>query len=138
MNNSSRGKRTIFPQKSKVSIAIIDDDESIREGLAGLMQWLEFDVATFTAASEFLISPNFANFACIVSDVQMPGMTGFELHLRLLAMGHHVPTILITAYPNDEAKARALSAGIICYLRKPFDTKVLIECIRSAIAPETA
>ena len=134
MNTKARAKRT-RPQKKKNLIAIIDDDESIREGLAGLMQWLAFEVATFTSAGEFLASPRFAESACIVSDVQMPLMTCYELHMRLLAMGHRIPTILITAYPNDEAKARALASGVVCYLRKPFDTKVLIECIRSAISP---
>ncbi|MBX4959765.1 response regulator [Rhizobium lentis] len=127
------------PEKTpKVLISIIDDDESIREGLGGLLHWLEFEVAIFASAHEFLASPALAKCACIVSDVQMPQMTGFELHGHLLAMGHDIPTILITAYPNDDARARASTAGIVCYLRKPFDTNVLIECIRSAIAPGTA
>jgi FixJ family two-component response regulator len=137
MNKKASTKRT-GPQKKKVLIAIIDDDASIRESLAGLMQWLEFEVATFVSASDFLASPALANSACIVSDVQMPQMTGFELHDRLLAMGRDIPTILITAFPSDDAKARALSSGIVCYLRKPFDTKVLIESIRSAITPRLA
>ena len=138
MNKKTSVKRKGAEKTPEVVISIIDDDESVREGLAGLMQFLEFDVAIFASAAEFLASTVLDKCDCIVSDVQMPQMTGFELHGHLLAIGRDIPTILITAYPNDDAKARALSSGIVCYLRKPFDTKVLIECIRSAIAPETA
>ncbi len=134
MNRKTRAKRDAPADTPRVLISIIDDDESIREGLTGLMQWLEFDVATFASAPEFLASPALSASACIVSDVQMPRMTGFELHSRLVAMGCNTPTILITAYPSDAARARALSSGIVCYLGKPFDTKQLVQCIRAALA----
>jgi FixJ family two-component response regulator len=65
--------------------------------------------------------------------VQMPQMTGVELYDRLRARGHNVPTILVTAYPDDEARTRALAAGVICYLSKPFDKDILIGCVRSAL-----
>jgi FixJ family two-component response regulator len=134
MNKKNRVEPTAPEKKPNSLISIIDDDESIREGLAGLMQWLQFDVAIFASAPEFLASPAVAKSACIVSDVQMPQMTGLELHGHLLATGHDIPMILITAYFSEDAKAHALSSGIVCYLRKPFDTDVLIKCIRSAIA----
>ncbi|MER8491971.1 MULTISPECIES: response regulator transcription factor [Mesorhizobium] len=115
-------------------ISIIDDDESIRESVAGLVLWMGFRVATFASGPEFLSSPDFTDSACIVSDVQMPQMTGFELHRRLQDLGHNIPTILISAYPDDEVQARASAEGIICYLCKPFNIEALVGCIRSAIA----
>lgn len=133
MNNKTSVEWRGPERKPRVLVSIIDDDVSIREGLAGLMHWMDVDVATFASAAEFLSSPALGLSACIVSDVQMPKMTGFELHGRLLAAGRRIPTILMTAYPSEEARARAHSAGIVCYLSKPFDIDALIRCIRSAV-----
>lgn len=115
-------------------ISIIDDDESIREGVAGLVEWLGLTAKAFSSAVEFLASPDLQGSACIIADVQMPYMTGLELHSHLRALGHKVPTILITAYPDDEGRALALAEGVVCYLSKPFDKDALIGCIRSALA----
>ena len=119
--------------EAKPVISIIDDDESCREALAGLMKWLGFGVQTFESAVKFLASPDAAESSCIISDVQMPQITGIELHKRLTELGHAIPTILITAYPNEATRDRALADGVICYLSKPFDNDALIECLRRAV-----
>jgi len=119
--------------KANPLISIVDDDESVREAVAGLMNWLGFEVQTFTSAVEFLASPRVADSSCVITDVQMPHMTGIELHKRLTELGHAIPTILITAYPSEAARERALADGAVCYLSKPFDKDALIECVRSAL-----
>jgi FixJ family two-component response regulator len=117
----------------KSLVSIIDDDESVREGIAGLMASLGLRVKAFSTAVEFLASPELVDSSCIIADVQMPHMTGIELYGRLRVMGYKIPTILVTAYPDDEAQTRALADGIICYLSKPFDKDDLIGCVRSAL-----
>jgi len=114
-------------------ISVIDDDESIRESIAGLANWLGLGVEAFDSAIAFLSAAEPSGSACIIADVQMPGMTGIELYSHLKALGHTVPTILITAYPDDTARARALAEGVVCYLSKPLESAVLIGCIRSAM-----
>src|SRR6266446_5934883 len=104
----------------KPQISIIDDDESVREATKGLMKSLGFTAEAFPSAADFLTSHHRRRTACLIVDVNMPGMTGPELHRRLIASGDTIPTILMTAYPDDNVRARALSAGVICYLRKPF------------------
>src|SRR5215469_1976905 len=121
------------PTNPKPLISIVDDDESVREAIAGLMNWLGFDVQTFASAVEFLASPAIGDTSCVITDVQMPHMTGIELYQRLMALGHTIPTILITAYPNDMARDRALADGVVCYLSKPFDKDTLIDCVQTAL-----
>lgn len=117
----------------KPLISIVDDDESVRESIAGLMNWLGFGVQTFASAVEFLASPAIADSSCIITDVQMPQMTGHELRKRLTERGYAIPTILITAYPNDAARDRALADGAVGYLTKPLDKDTLIECVQAAL-----
>ena len=81
----------------------------------------DFKAQTFPSAADFLDSSRIENTSCLVADINMPHMTGVELHRRLLDLGYAIPTILITAYPDDEVRARALADGVICYLVKPFD-----------------
>ena len=114
-------------------ISIVDDDESVREALTGFMKSVGFTVEAFAYATDFLASLNLPETSCLISDVQMPHMTGVELHSRLLQAGYAIPTILITAYPHDSVRARVLADGAICYLSKPLDEDVLIGCIRSAL-----
>ena len=71
--------------------------------------------------------------ACLITDINMPAMTGYELYARLVELGHEIPAILVTAYPNDAARSRALKDGIVCYLRKPFDDNDLADCVQKAI-----
>ncbi len=116
----------------KPLISIVDDDESVREATKGLMKSLGFTAEAFPSAADFLTSHHRRRTACLIVDVNMPGMTGPELHRRLIASGDTIPTILITAYPDDNVRARALSAGAICYLRKPFDEGDLLVYVREA------
>jgi FixJ family two-component response regulator len=113
-------------------IAIVDDDQSVREALTSLVRSLGYNAAAFASAEDLLKSRRCRSVSCIIADVQMPGMSGLELYQRLLASRRPIPTILITAYPDDGARERALSAGVIGYLSKPFDEDDLIACIRSA------
>jgi len=119
--------------KAKPLISIIDDDESMREAIKGLVKSLGYRVETAASAQEFLSSPHVRRTSCLITDMQMPGMTGLELYQRLSTSGKPIPTILITAYPDDGVRERARSAGVIGYLSKPFDENDLLACIRSAL-----
>jgi FixJ family two-component response regulator len=114
-------------------ISVVDDDESMREAIRGLMKSLGYTAEAFASAEDFLSSRQVPRTSCLIADVQMPGMTGLELHRHLVALGEAIPTILITAYPDDSARARALRDGIVCYLSKPFDVNDLLTCIRSSL-----
>ena len=114
-------------------ISIIDDDEGVREAIRGLMRSLGFAAAVFPSASDFLAYSNFRNTSCLIADVQMTGMTGVELYNHLKQSGFAIPTILITAYPNDSVRARVLADGVICYLSKPLDEDALLGCIYSVL-----
>jgi FixJ family two-component response regulator len=118
---------------SKIQISIIDDDEQFRAALADLMQAMGFTIEAFPSAVEFLASPNVRHTSCLIVDVHMPRMTGTELHSHLVGSGYDIPTILITAYPDDGARARALGQGIVGYLSKPIDEEVLLGCVESAL-----
>jgi FixJ family two-component response regulator len=114
-------------------IAIVDDDPSVREALTSLVRSLGYGATAFECAEKLLKSRRHRRVSCVIADVQMPGMSGFELYRRLLESAKPIPTILITAYPEDGARERALSAGVIGYLSKPFDEGDLLACIRSAL-----
>ena len=114
-------------------ISIIDDDESVREGTMDLLESMGFITVAFPCAADFLSSDHLHDTSCLIADVQMPGMTGFELYNRLVGSGNIIPTILITAYPDDGDQARALRAGVISYLVKPFNYNDLLACIRLAL-----
>jgi FixJ family two-component response regulator len=118
---------------SEIQISIVDDDEQSREALAGLMQAMGFVIEAFPSAMEFLASPNVRHTSCLIVDVHMPRMTGTELHSHLVRSGHDIPTILITAYPDDSVRARALGQGVVGYLTKPIDEEVLLGCVESAL-----
>jgi FixJ family two-component response regulator len=115
-------------------ISVVDDDQSFRDSMRSLLKSLNYAVAVFPSAAEFLTSPKLAGTVCLVADVQMPAMTGVELFEHLLRTGHAIPTILVTAYPNDGVRERMLTLGVECYLPKPLVEGVLIDCLRSAVA----
>jgi FixJ family two-component response regulator len=115
-------------------ISIVDDDASVREGLADLVSSMGFQAKTFRRAEHFLKSHWLRNTSCLIADVQMPEMTGLELYSALVDLGIKMPTILITAFPNNDDRDRALDAGVSCYLTKPFEKGELIRCIRSTLA----
>jgi FixJ family two-component response regulator len=117
----------------KPVIAIVDDDESVREATESLVRVSGFAPEAFRCANEFLKSDGLGRTSCLIADVQMPGMSGIELHGHLVQSGNAIPTVLMTAYPDDKARARALKAGVICYLTKPFSNDELLGCIQSAL-----
>ena len=117
-------------------IVIVDDDESIREATEAQMKSLGFNAQTFPSADAFLASSEIDATSCLVADIHMPQTTGVELHRRLLDLGYAIPTILITAYPDQQVRDRALADGVICYLVKPFDDDDLLRCVHLALGDE--
>ena len=115
-------------------VAIVDDDESIRHATRDLLRAAGFSTATYEDAESFLASESRASAVCVVADIRMPGMTGLELYQALVASGHGIPTVIITAHPEDVTRSRARQAGITCYLSKPFAPDELLECVRKAVA----
>ena len=115
-------------------IAIVDDDEFFRESMRRLMRSLGYTAEAFSSAADFLASRRLDETACLIADIQMPGMTGVELYARLIEAGHKIPTIFVTAYPDEASRARALKGGIVCHLLKPFDDNDLMDCVRKAVA----
>jgi FixJ family two-component response regulator len=120
-----------MPKASLVSV--VEDDQFFRESMRRLIRSLGYGVEAFPSATDFLASPHLGETACLIADVHMPTMTGLELHRRLVETGHTIPTILVTAYPDSDVKARALKDGIVCYLRKPVNERHLVECLRAAL-----
>ncbi len=114
-------------------ISIVDDDRSVREAMARLMKSHGYQAETFASADALLGSDRLTQTACLIADVQMPHMTGLELHSRLVAAGEPIPTILITAHPDETTHVRALRAGVLCYLTKPFREDELLACVRQAV-----
>lgn len=115
-------------------ISVVDDDQSFRDSMRRLLKSLGHGVAVFQSAAEFLASPELAATACLVADVQMPGMTGLELYVHLVTTGRAIPTILVTAYPDDAVQRHALSLGVECYLCKPLAEAELTDCLRCCFA----
>ena len=114
-------------------ISIVDDDDLVRVALGRLMKAHGYLVETFESGAGLLNSGQLAHTDCLITDIQMPGMSGLELHTHLMAAGTPIPTILITAFPNNRDRMRALRAGIVCYLAKPFRETELLACIRAAL-----
>jgi FixJ family two-component response regulator len=114
-------------------ISIIDDDASVRAATDNLLRSLGYTVYTFDSAEEFLRSTHCNDTSCVIADVQMPGMSGVDLQARLLTQRHRLPFIFITAFPEETIRARALKAGAICFLTKPFDRLTLIKCLDAAL-----
>ena len=119
-------------------ISIIDDDESVRTAITRLVQSLGFVGLTFSSAREFLRSPQRHDIACLITDVQMPDISGTDLQRILIAEGNNVPIILITAFPDEGIRARALKAGAIGFLSKPFEGSALIQCIDNALKNQSS
>jgi len=114
-------------------ISVVDDDPFFRESMRRLMRSLGYTVEIFPSAADFLASSRVAETVCLIADVHMPAMTGVELHGHLIHAGHPIPTILVTAYPDEGVRSRALNDGVVCCLRKPVDEMNLMECLRVAL-----
>ena len=123
--------RKPMPKTSLVSV--VEDDQYFRESMRRLMRSLGYNVEAFSSAADFLASPRLIETTCLIADVHMPAMTGVELYRHLIEAGYTIPTILVTAYPDDVDRARALNDGVVCYLRKPVDEQHLIRCLRAAL-----
>ncbi len=117
-----------------MTICVIDDDESMRLSLEGLLRSLGHAVSCFPSAESFLASPARARCACVISDVHMPGMSGVDLQAAMRSDGVAAPFVFITAFDDDKARARAMAAGAVCFLKKPFDAAALIACLERALA----
>jgi FixJ family two-component response regulator len=118
-------------------IAIVDDDESFRHATISFIRSLGYSAAAFPSADAFLNANVVNNTDCLITDVQMPGMSGIELQSHLIAQGHRVPVIFVTAFPETQARSRALRAGAIGFLGKPFGDENLISCLNKALAART-
>jgi FixJ family two-component response regulator len=115
-------------------ISIVDDDTFAGEGIAQLLQSLGYRTALFPSAEQFLESGRVAETTCLITDLQMPGMSGLDLQSRLRADGYDTPIIFITAYPEERLRTRALNGGAVGFLSKPLKEQSLVECVNSAVA----
>jgi FixJ family two-component response regulator len=115
-------------------ISVIDDDELFRRATAGLIDSLGYPVASFGSAEEFLSSDQLEQTACLISDMQMPGMSGIDLQNQLIARGYRLPVIFITAYSNSKARMQALASGALGFFDKPFSEERLISCLDQALS----
>jgi len=114
-------------------IAIVDDDDCVRDGLEMLVRSLGHNTSTFGSAEEFLEFEKLRDTSCLITDVQMPGLSGLDLQDRMIADGHCIPIIFITGHPNDSARARAMKAGAVAFLSKPHDVHHLSGFIEKAL-----
>lgn len=114
-------------------ISIVDDDAAVRDMLVSLVRSLGYDARAFASAEEFLSSDDFGRFTCTITDIHMPGMSGFELMERLDERSGSLPVIMITARTEPDLEKKAISSGAICFLRKPFEAEVLVRCIENAL-----
>lgn len=126
------------PLRKQILISIVDDDRFVREATARLVKSHGYLAETFASAAALLGSDQRSRTDCLIADIQMPEMTGLELHSQLIAAGEAIPTILITAHPDENARVRALRAGVLCYLAKPFSEDDLLSCIRGAVERQSA
>lgn len=115
-------------------ISIVEDDESLRLALVGLVRSLGHAADGYESAEHFLESPNPALSDCVITDIQMPGLSGIDLKLALVSVGIDTPVIMITARTEPALHDRAIASGAICLLRKPFEPDTLIGCLEKALA----
>jgi FixJ family two-component response regulator len=115
------------------NISIVDDNEAVREATKGLVRSLGYDASAFSSAGEFLASGHVHDTSCLITDLHMPELSGTDLQSRLIADGHRMPIIFITAYPEDSARERAMKAGAIAFIGKPFSEDRLIGCLERAL-----
>ena len=117
----------------KPLISVVDDDVSVGAAIRSLLRSVGFATEAFQSAEDFLASRQLHRTSCLITDLNMTGMSGYALHKQLVASGRNIPTVLITAYHDDSIREEALKDGVICYLIKPFDENDLLACVRSAL-----
>ena len=116
-----------------VMIAIVDDDEAVRVAMKSLFRSLGYHASTFGSAKEFLNSEQVGETSLLITDVQMPGLSGVELQDRLIARGHRIPIIFITAYSDENVRTRAMKAGALAFLTKPVNAEHLLDHLEKAL-----
>jgi FixJ family two-component response regulator len=114
-------------------ISVVDDDRWAREGIRDLIAAIGYEVWTFESAEEFVASGSIVETACLITDLNMPGMSGLELQAYLRSRGHTTPIIIVTAYPTEEHRSRALKDSATSFLTKPLDERGLVGCLAQAI-----
>jgi FixJ family two-component response regulator len=114
-------------------VAIVDDDKSIRDTTKDLLESAGFSAAVFAHPASLLKSRRLRQVSCLIADMRMPKMTGLELHQHLVASNRAIPTILMTAYPDERTQAQAIKAKVVCYLIKPFAADDLLACVRRVV-----
>jgi len=117
-------------------ISVVDDDSSVRDSVRGLLRSVSFAVVVFASAEEFLSSDRARETDCLILDVRMPGMSGFELQSRLVASYPQMPVIFITAHGDEELRSRALRGGAVDFLLKPFSEEALLTAVQAALGPK--
>jgi FixJ family two-component response regulator len=131
--NAARDYRSCQVPNTTPIVAIVDDDDAVGNAIEVLMRSMGVIAKAFSSGEEFLRSPELSRTGCLVVDFDMPKMNGLDLHINLSRLGKEIPTVLITAYPSDDIRARALQAGVTCYLPKPFDESDLLNCVQAAL-----
>ena len=114
-------------------ISIIDDDEFVRDAVKSLVRSLGYTAVAHASAEDYLRSNERQTSSCLISDIQMPGMSGADLQAQLIVEGNFTPIIFMTAFDNEKIRARVLEAGAFGYLKKPFDEKFLVRCLEKAL-----
>ena len=114
-------------------VAIVDDDDSMRSALLGMLQVVGLPARAFSSAEEFLESGQQNDIACLIADIRMPGMSGLELQAKLNADRCRVPIIFLTAHGDEEMRMQALRSGAVEFMAKPFDDEELLESVRAAL-----
>ncbi len=127
------GATVVLVMSREPIVSIVDDDESIRQALQGLLRSTGRGVEAFASAEDFLHAGRLPAVACLILDLQMPGMGGLELQRTLAAGGHRIPTIVLTAHGDHEVRRLALAAGAVAFLGKPFDPDTLLSVVDAAL-----
>ena len=115
-------------------IAIVDDDDAVRRAIMSLVRSLGYDVSAFSSAEAFLESEQIKDTSCLVTDLQMPGLSGIDLQDRLIADGYRIAVIFLTGYPDENVRTRAIKAGAVAFLTKPCDGDHLLGCLENALS----
>ncbi|WP_430231288.1 response regulator transcription factor [Paraburkholderia tropica] len=123
---------------SSKTVCVVDDDASVRSAICSLFRSLNYDVVSFASAFEFLSWIVDCHADCLISDVQIPGMDGIDMYVRMRAHGREIPTIFITAYPTPDLEAKAVAAGAIAFMPKPVNVRALTELVARSLLPPRA
>ena len=120
--------------KEQTRVYVIDDDESVRKAFKRLLRSVNFEAETFASAEEFLKTPKPNKNSCIIIDIKMPGLTGFDLQRKLMAQGSRTPVIVISASDDAQVREQARGLGAVAFFRKPIDDQALLDAITWAVS----